>query len=37
MTGEGRARLLLLAACLLLFSYILGVRDFWEPDVPRYA
>jgi len=37
MTPDGRYRLVLLAACLILFSYNLGGRDLWEPDEPRYA
>jgi 4-amino-4-deoxy-L-arabinose transferase-like glycosyltransferase len=37
MTGEGRYPLVLLVACLILFSFGLGARDLWDPDEPRYA
>jgi 4-amino-4-deoxy-L-arabinose transferase-like glycosyltransferase len=37
MTGEGRYRLILIALCLVLFSFNLGGRDLWDPDEPRYA
>ncbi len=37
MKGDGRALLILLVACLILFSFHLASRDLWEPDEPRYA
>ncbi len=37
MTPDRRYRLVLLAACLVLFACNLGGRDLWEPDEPRYA
>ena len=37
MNRDERYRLVLLLACLVLFFYKLGGRDFWDPDEPRYA
>jgi 4-amino-4-deoxy-L-arabinose transferase-like glycosyltransferase len=37
MSWDARYRLILLTACLVLFTANLGGRDFWEPDEPRYA
>ena len=37
MKENRRYPLILLLACLCLFAYGLGNRDFWDPDEPRYA
>jgi 4-amino-4-deoxy-L-arabinose transferase-like glycosyltransferase len=37
MKPEGRYRLVLIFAGLILFAASLGARDFWDPDEPRYA
>ncbi len=37
MSPARRPLLFLAAACLLLFSFQIGNRDFWNPDEPRYA
>lgn len=37
MKRDRRYQLLLLVAALILFTFSLGQRDFWDPDEPRYA
>jgi 4-amino-4-deoxy-L-arabinose transferase-like glycosyltransferase len=37
MSPTRRPLLFLAATCLVLFSFRIGQRDFWNPDEPRYA
>src|SRR5512145_2997302 len=37
MSQGRRSLLLVFAACIFLFSFQIGNRDFWDPDEPRYA
>jgi 4-amino-4-deoxy-L-arabinose transferase-like glycosyltransferase len=37
MTRGRRSLLLVLVSCIILFSFQIGNRDFWDPDEPRYA
>jgi len=37
MNADRRYPLILLVACLVLFTFQLGNRDLWAPDEPRYT